>query len=84
MYLQCDGFAKSGQTDCRTYTDTNDLTFVNRYSIMGWSHDADRVNEALDDSEMLDRFIEVMNKALYYNNNNGEVDALLCSPSCLS
>ena len=43
MYLHCDGFKeKSSQTDCRTYSDDGKLNFINRYSVIGWSHDADR------------------------------------------
>src|SRR5918992_1937472 len=39
MYLHCDGFKEeSSQTDCRTFSDDGELTFANRYSIMGWSH----------------------------------------------
>src|SRR5919107_5384969 len=60
MYLHCDGFKEeSSQTDCRTYSDGNDgskLNFVNRYSIIGWSHDAERRDNSYDDSEMLNRF----------------------------
>ena len=39
-YLHCDGFKeKSSQTDCRRYSDENGRrNFVNRYSIIGWSH----------------------------------------------
>jgi peptidoglycan/xylan/chitin deacetylase (PgdA/CDA1 family) len=38
-YLHCDGWKdQSNQKDCRTYT-KKDLTFANRYSIRGWSHD---------------------------------------------
>ena len=36
MYLRCNGFTESTQDDCRTYTEDGELTFVNRYSIMGW------------------------------------------------
>ena len=60
MYLHCDGFKEeSTQTDCRTFSndgggddDDAELTFANMYSIMGWSHDADRSKNSYDDSEM--------------------------------
>ncbi|MDQ3839662.1 MAG: polysaccharide deacetylase family protein, partial [Thermoproteota archaeon] len=29
MYLHCDGFKESTQTDCKTYTEDGELTFVN-------------------------------------------------------
>ena len=54
MYLHCDGLKdESSQTDCRTYSDDGKLNFVNRYSIIGWSHDAERKTNSYDDSEML-------------------------------
>jgi hypothetical protein len=83
MYLHCDGFKEeeeaSGQTDCRTFSnednDDAELTFANRYSIMGWSHDADRSKNSYDDSEMLNRFIEVVNIPSIYN-TNGTINAI--------
>jgi len=83
MYLHCDGFKEeeeaSGQTDCRTFSnednDDAELTFANRYSIMGWSHDADRSKNSYDDSEMLDRFIKVVNIPSIYN-TNGTINAI--------
>jgi hypothetical protein len=50
---------------------------MNRYSIMGWSHDADRKNNAYDDSQMLDNFIQVVNSQDKYNNNvDGIINAI--------
>jgi peptidoglycan/xylan/chitin deacetylase (PgdA/CDA1 family) len=68
MYLHCDGFKEeSSQTDCRTFSEDGELTFVNRYSIIGWSHDNDRKENSYDDSEMFNRFVEVVNSASMYN-----------------
>jgi peptidoglycan/xylan/chitin deacetylase (PgdA/CDA1 family) len=86
MYLHCDGFEEEGeeeegeeeestQTDCRTFSDDGELTFVNRYSIMGWSHDSERKENSYSDSEMLDRFIEVVNSQSTYN-ADGKINAL--------
>ena len=77
MYLHCDGFKEqSSQTDCRTYSDDGRrLNFVNRYSIIGWSHDADRKENSYDDSEMLNKFIEVVNSASMYN-TDGTINAI--------
>ncbi len=76
MYLHCDGFKEgSSQTDCRTFSDDGELTFVNRYSIKGWSVDADKKAYSRDDSEMLDRFIEVVNIPSIYN-TNGTINAI--------
>jgi peptidoglycan/xylan/chitin deacetylase (PgdA/CDA1 family) len=79
MFLHCDGFKdESSQTDCRTYSGGNDgskLNFVNRYSIIGWSHDAARRDNSFDDSELFNRFVEVVNSQSMYN-TNGTIDAI--------
>jgi peptidoglycan/xylan/chitin deacetylase (PgdA/CDA1 family) len=76
MYLHCDGFKeKSSQTDCRTYSDDGTLNFINRYSVIGWSHDADRYKYSYDDSEMFDRFVEVVNSQSRYN-TGGTINAI--------
>ena len=76
MYLRCDGFTETPQTDCKTYTEDGELTFVNRYSIMGWSHDSDRMRDSLDDFQTRQMFIEVMNSATDYNMDKGIVNAI--------
>jgi peptidoglycan/xylan/chitin deacetylase (PgdA/CDA1 family) len=76
MYLHCDGFKEeSTQTDCRTFSDDGELNFVNRYSILGWSHDAERKDNSYSDSQMLDRFIEVVNSQSTYN-TDGKINAI--------
>jgi peptidoglycan/xylan/chitin deacetylase (PgdA/CDA1 family) len=76
MYLHCDGFKdQSSQTDCRTYSGDGELTFANRYSIIGWSHDADRYKYSYDDSGMFDRFVEVVNSQSIYN-TGGTINAI--------
>jgi peptidoglycan/xylan/chitin deacetylase (PgdA/CDA1 family) len=76
MYLHCDGFKdQSSQTDCRTYSGDGKLTFANRYSIIGWSHDADRYKYSYDDSGMFDRFVEVVNSPSRYN-TDGTIHAI--------
>ena len=75
MYLHCNTLKdQSSQTDCRTYSDDGALNFVNRYSIIGWSHDADRYKFSYDDSGMFDRFVEVVNSPSRYN--TGTINAI--------
>jgi peptidoglycan/xylan/chitin deacetylase (PgdA/CDA1 family) len=77
MFLHCDEFKEeSSQTDCRTYSsDDGTLNFVNRYSIIGWSHDAERRDNSYDDPEMFNRFIEVVNSQSIYN-TGGTINAI--------
>lgn len=47
------------------------------YSIIGWSHDRDRIDDLYDDSEMFARFFEVVNSQTKINNNNdGKINAI--------
>jgi peptidoglycan/xylan/chitin deacetylase (PgdA/CDA1 family) len=74
-YLHCDGWQdQSNQKDCRTYT-KKDLTFANRYSIRGWSHDLSRLVNSYTDDKLLNRFIQVVNTQSEYN-KDGTIKAL--------
>jgi peptidoglycan/xylan/chitin deacetylase (PgdA/CDA1 family) len=82
MFLHCDGHNDndngdfdSEQNDCRTYDDNGDLTFVNRYSIRTWSHDAVKKDNSYDNSEMLEKFIEIVNSQTKYN-KDGKINAI--------
>jgi len=76
MYLHCNALKdQSSQTDCRTYSDDGTLNFVNRYSIIGWSHDAERKANSYDDSEMFNKFVEVVNSQSIYN-TGGTINAI--------
>jgi hypothetical protein len=78
MFLHCDHFIKySHQTDCKTYLPKGKISYANRYSIVGWSHDYDRITYSFNDQQMLHRFIQVVNGQQKYNNNSGQsVDAI--------
>jgi hypothetical protein len=54
---------------CEKYSE-DDITLnaVNRYSIMGWTHDSERRQNGFDDSQLLERFIEVVEGQSEYNN----------------
>lgn len=67
-YLHCDGWKnQSDQKDCRTFTKNEDLTFANRYSIRGWSHEMSRIANSYTDDDLLKRFIQVVNTQTEYN-----------------
>lgn len=79
-FLQCDGNKSHPQSDCRTYSSDGDLTFANRYSINSWAHvhiQGDYSNagacvgicDYYSDSQMLERFITVVNSQNNYNND---------------
>src|SRR6478672_5681451 len=68
MFLHCDHYKAHPQVDCRTYLPNGKVSVANRYSIIGWSHDSDRRKYSYNYSQMLDRFIEVVNSQEQYNN----------------
>jgi peptidoglycan/xylan/chitin deacetylase (PgdA/CDA1 family) len=75
-YLKCDGWKGiSNQTDCRTYSDSGDLTFANRYSLRTWDHnDYDRRYEH-NATKILPEFIaEIQGQDQY--NSRGIIDAV--------
>jgi peptidoglycan/xylan/chitin deacetylase (PgdA/CDA1 family) len=75
-FLHCDGWVhQSNQTDCRTYTNDGNLTYANRYSIRGWSHDQSRQANSYSDTELLRRFIQVVNTQNKYN-QDGTINAI--------
>lgn len=67
MYLHCDGWKGiSSQTDCNPYFDNGTLTFVNRYSIPGWTHNS-HSSTVYNSSQMFQKFLEVINSQSNYN-----------------
>jgi peptidoglycan/xylan/chitin deacetylase (PgdA/CDA1 family) len=54
-------------TDPLAFLGCNDNCDTSRYSIMGWSHDSERKNNAYNDQQMLERFVQVVNSQTEYN-----------------
>jgi peptidoglycan/xylan/chitin deacetylase (PgdA/CDA1 family) len=65
----CYDLARTG-TGPLAHLSCNDDCATNKYSIMGWSHDAEKKNNAYNDQQMLQRFIEVVNSQSKYNTHN--------------
>ena len=82
MFLHCNDEmegtrqADSRQTNCSTYSDDGKLNPLNRYSIIGWNHDSEQEENSYDDSQMLDRFIEVVEDQAKYNDRAGVINAV--------
>ena len=75
-FLRCDNpQVKPTQTDCRTYTDKDALTYANRYTVRAWSQDATRNENSYSDTVMLDEFIKIVNSQTKYN-NDGTIRAI--------
>jgi peptidoglycan/xylan/chitin deacetylase (PgdA/CDA1 family) len=77
MFLHCDHFRKySRQNDCQTYLPNGKISYANKFSIVGWSHDYDRIAYLYNDKQMLNRFIQVVNSQEKYNELGKPIDAI--------
>jgi peptidoglycan/xylan/chitin deacetylase (PgdA/CDA1 family) len=75
-FLRCDGLKEqSNQDDCLQTSKKGGLTYVNRYSIRGWSHDMSRLVNSYTDEELFDRFVKVVNSQSKYN-KDGVINAI--------
>ena len=67
-FLRCDNpKIQPTQTDCRTYTDKDGLTYANRYTVRAWSQDATRIEDSASDNMMADKFIRIVDSQIKYN-----------------
>jgi peptidoglycan/xylan/chitin deacetylase (PgdA/CDA1 family) len=76
MFLRCDGYGSSKQTDCRTYDDTGTLTFANRYSIREESHNSWDETYLHNDQIIFQKFVQEVNSGIGFNNKKGMMDAI--------
>jgi peptidoglycan/xylan/chitin deacetylase (PgdA/CDA1 family) len=56
-------------TDPLAFLGCNDKCDTSKYSIVGWSHDSEKKNNAYNDQQMFERFVEVVNSQTKYNAN---------------
>jgi peptidoglycan/xylan/chitin deacetylase (PgdA/CDA1 family) len=54
-------------TDPLAFLGCSDNCETSKYSIMGWSHDSEKKNNAYNDQQMFERFVEVVNSQSNYN-----------------
>ena len=75
MFLNCNGYAKDSQTDCRTYLANGKLTHANRYDIRSASfyHISNKHN--FSPPEMFQVFLQIINSQIP-SNSNGKINAI--------
>jgi hypothetical protein len=76
MFLHCDGYDSSKQTDCRAYGDDGVLTYANRFSIKEESHNSWDQSYLHADQIIFQKFAEEVNSGINFNNKKGMVDAI--------
>ncbi len=75
IFLHCDGYSNSKQTDCRVY-DGGVLNYANRYSIREESHNSWDQTYAHNDKLIFQKFVQEVNSAISFNNKKGMIDAI--------
>jgi peptidoglycan/xylan/chitin deacetylase (PgdA/CDA1 family) len=75
MFLDCNGFAKHPQADCRAYTPDGKLTYANRYAIKSLSFDKIEIVDLFDNTSMFSDFVKIVNSQNNYN-HGGKINAI--------
>jgi peptidoglycan/xylan/chitin deacetylase (PgdA/CDA1 family) len=75
MFLDCNGFIKHPQADCRTYTPEGKLTYANRYAIKSLSFDKIEIEDSFDNATMFYDFVKIVNSQNNYN-HGGKINAI--------
>ena len=75
MFLDCKGFTKHPQTDCRTYTPDGKLTYANRFAIRSLSFDVIEIKDSFDNAIMFSDFVNTVNSQNSYN-QGGKINAV--------
>ena len=75
MFLDCKGFTKHPQTDCRTYTANDKLTYANRYAIRSLSFDILEIKDSFDNATMFSNFTKIVNSQNSFN-QGGKISAV--------
>jgi hypothetical protein len=75
MFLNCKGYTKDTQADCRTYSANGKLTHANRYDIRtaSFHHVSEKHN--FTTPEMFRVFLQIVNGGTRYN-SNGNINAI--------
>jgi Polysaccharide deacetylase len=69
MFLNCKGYMKDTQADCRTYSANGKLTHANRYDIRTASFHHVSKKHYLTPTEMFHVFLQIVNGQTPYNSN---------------
>jgi len=67
MFLNCIGFNKHPQTDCRTYGPNEKLNYANRYLVRSLSFDIVELKDSYNSTKMFSDFVNIVNSQSTYN-----------------
>jgi peptidoglycan/xylan/chitin deacetylase (PgdA/CDA1 family) len=75
MFLNCIGFKKHPQTDCRTYGSNTVLNYANRYAARSLSFDIVEIKDSFNNTKIFSDFVKVVNSQSTYN-HGGKINAV--------
>ena len=75
MFLNCIGFKKHPQTDCRTYGPNGELSYANRYVARSLSFDIAEIKDSFNSTKMFSDFVKIVNSQSTYN-HGGKLNAI--------
>jgi peptidoglycan/xylan/chitin deacetylase (PgdA/CDA1 family) len=74
MFLNCNGFRKDPQTDCRTYEPDGKLNYANRYEARSLSFDVIEIKDSFNNTKIFSDFVKLVNSQSNYN-QGGKINA---------
>jgi peptidoglycan/xylan/chitin deacetylase (PgdA/CDA1 family) len=75
MFLNCIGFKKHPQNDCRTYRPNGELNYANRYVARSLSFDIIEIKDSFNKTNMFSDFVKIVNSQSTYN-RGGKINAI--------
>jgi hypothetical protein len=75
MFLNCIGFKKHPQTDCKTYRPNGKLNYANRYVARSLSFDIVEIKDSFNSTKMFSDFVKIVNSQSTYN-QGGKLNAI--------
>jgi peptidoglycan/xylan/chitin deacetylase (PgdA/CDA1 family) len=75
MFLDCAGFKKNPQTDCRTYSPDGKLNYANKYAARSLSFDVVEIKDSFNNAAIFSDFVKIVNSQIKYN-QGGKLNAV--------
>jgi peptidoglycan/xylan/chitin deacetylase (PgdA/CDA1 family) len=75
MFLDCVGFKKNPQTDCRTYSPDGKLNYANKYAARSLSFDVIEIKDSFNNAAIFSDFVKIVNSQIKYN-QAGKINAV--------
>ena len=76
MFLDCTGFKKHPQTDCRTYTPDGTLNFATKYTARSYCEDVQEIKDSFNNAATYSDFVNVVNSQNNYNQGAEKINAV--------